>query len=123
MGRYVVRRLLASVVVVWGVVTITFFLVRMLPGDPAALSLGVSADPQSVQRLRHAMGLDKPLAVQYVIFLGDAVRGDFGSSVYMSRPSTSLFLDKLPATLQQTFANWCRCLHCQFHWFGRFQGQ
>jgi peptide/nickel transport system permease protein len=100
MGRFLVRRLLGSIVVIWGVVTLTFFLVRMLPGDPAALSLGMSADPQTVQALRHAMGLDQPLGVQYAIFLADAVHGDFGSSVYMSRSSTSLFLDKLPATIQ-----------------------
>jgi peptide/nickel transport system permease protein len=98
--EYVVRRLLASAVVVWGVVTLTFFLVRVLPGDPAALSLGVSADAEAVAKLRHAMGLDNPLIVQYGIFLRDAVRGDFGESVYMSQPSATLFLVKLPATLE-----------------------
>jgi peptide/nickel transport system permease protein len=98
--EYVVRRLLASAVVVWGVVTLTFFLVRVLPGDPAVLSLGVSADAEAVAKLRHAMGLDNPLVVQYGIFLRDAVRGDFGESVYMSQPSATLFLVKLPATLE-----------------------
>jgi len=98
--EYIVRRLLASTVVVWGVVTLTFFLVRVLPGDPAALSLGVSADAETLAKLRHAMGLDTPLVVQYVIFLRDAVRGDFGQSVYMSQSSTTLFLVKLPATLE-----------------------
>ncbi len=100
MTPYITRRLLASVVVVWGVVTLTFFLVRVLPGDPAALSLGVSVDAETLAKLRHAMGLDRPLIVQYVIFLRDALGGDFGQSVYMAQPSTTLFLAKLPATLE-----------------------
>lgn len=104
MTQYIARRLLASAVVVWGVVTLTFFLVRVLPGDPAALSLGVSADAETVANLRHAMGLDRPLIVQYVVFLRDAVRGDFGESVYMSQPSTKLFLIKLPATIELAVA-------------------
>jgi len=78
----------------------TFFIVRILPGDPAALALGVSAEPQAVESLRHAMGLDRPLPVQYAYFLRDAVKGNFGRSVYLSRPSTKLFLDKLPATME-----------------------
>jgi len=102
--QYIARRLLASAVVVWGFVTLTFFLVRVLPGDPAALSLGVSADAETVANLRHAMGLDRPLIVQYVVFLRDAVRGDFGESVYMSQPSTKLFLIKLPATIELAVA-------------------
>jgi ABC-type dipeptide/oligopeptide/nickel transport system permease component len=102
--QYIVRRLLASAVVVWGVVTLTFFLVRVLPGDPAALSLGVSADAETLARLRHAMGLDRPLTVQYAIFLRDAARGDFGQSVYMAQPSTRLFLTKLPATIELAVA-------------------
>jgi len=87
-------------VVVWGVVTMTFFIVRILPGDPAALALGVSAEPQAVESLRHAMGLDRPLPVQYVYFLRDAVKGDFGRSVYLSQPSTLLFAQKIPATVE-----------------------
>ncbi len=102
--QYIGRRLLASIVVVWGVVTVTFFLVRVLPGDPAAMSLGVSADPETIANLRHAMGLDRPLAAQYLIFLRDAVRGDFGQSVYMARASTSLFLLRLPATVELAMA-------------------
>lgn len=104
MGRYIVKRLIASVFVVWGVVTITFFIVRVIPGDPAAMMLGVSAEPAAVERLRHALGLDRPLATQYVIFLRDAARGDFGNSVYQDRPSVDLFLTKLPATVQLAVA-------------------
>jgi peptide/nickel transport system permease protein len=102
--QYIVRRLLASAVVVWGVVTLTFFLVRVLPGDPAALSLGVSVDAETLAKLRHAMGLDRPLIVQYAIFLRDAARGDFGQSVYMAQPSARLFLTKLPATIELAMA-------------------
>ena len=104
MTHYIARRLLASAVVVWGVVTLTFFLVRVLPGDPAALSLGVSADAETLAKLRHAMGLDRPLIVQYVIFLRDAAYGDFGQSVYMAQPSAKLFLTKLPATIELALA-------------------
>jgi peptide/nickel transport system permease protein len=102
--RYIGRRLVTSAVVVWGAVTLTFFLVRVLPGDPASLSLGVSADAETVARLRHAMGLDRPLIVQYAIFLRDALRGDFGQSIYLSQPSARLFLVRLPATIELAVA-------------------
>ena len=104
MTRYIGRRLVASAVVVWGAVTLTFFLVRVLPGDPAALSLGVSADAETLAQLRHAMGVGRPLVVQYVIFLRDAARGDFGQSVYLSQPSAALFVGKLPATIELAVA-------------------
>jgi peptide/nickel transport system permease protein len=98
--EYVARRLLMSAVVVWGVVTGVFFLVRVLPGDPAALSLGVSADADAVRTLRHAMGLDRPVVLQYALFLRDAAAGDFGESVYLSQPSTTLVLRRVPATAE-----------------------
>jgi len=100
MAKYIVSRLLSAIVVIWGVVTAVFFLVRILPGDPALVSLGVSADPETVEALRRSMGLDKPLLVQYWIFLVDALRGNFGESIFVGQPATRLFLTKLPATIE-----------------------
>lgn len=95
---YVIRRLLFSVFVLWGVATVVFLVVRVLPADPALLILGADATREQVESLRAQMGLDQPLVVQYGFFLGDLVRGDFGESFRQSRPAFEMVLERLPAT-------------------------
>lgn len=103
MIRYVVRRLLQAVLVLWGAITIVFIVVRVVPGDPAALLLGPSATPEQLAAARHSLGLDKPLAEQYVRYLGDAAHLDFGQSTRLGEPAMSAVLGKLPATLSLAF--------------------
>ncbi len=88
-----------SLVTLWGVVTIVFFSLR-LTGDPALLLLPVGATPQQVAALRHALGFDRPLPVQYVDFLERAVRGDFGVSTRFGEPALPLVLARLGATAE-----------------------
>lgn len=77
-------------------------MVRAIPGDPAQILLGQNATPQQVHQLRVRMGLDKPLPVQYLDFLGGAVRGDLGNSIVTGRPVTTELAVRFPATLELT---------------------
>ncbi len=85
-----------------GVSFVVFFMVRAIPGDPAQLLLGQQATEEQVQQVRQNMGLDKPVIVQYGIFLADAVRGDLGDSIVTGRPVTTELLARFPATLELT---------------------
>jgi ABC-type dipeptide/oligopeptide/nickel transport system permease component len=101
--EFVVRRLLHTVLVTLGVVTLVFVALR-LSGDPAATMLPGDASVDELRDLRHALGLDRPLHVQYVAFLGGAARGDFGESFRHQQPAFGLVLERLPATLELAFA-------------------
>ena len=96
---YVVRRLIQLVPIVLGVTVLVFFLIHLVPGDPARTILGNHATPQKVALLHHEWGLDKPLPVQYWRFLGRMVRGDLGSSLFYSVPAGRLVVQRLPPTL------------------------
>nr|WP_284253115.1 ABC transporter permease [Pseudolysinimonas kribbensis] len=95
---YVLRRLLLAVFVLWGVATVVFIVVRMVPADPALLIAGETATPQQLAALRHDMGLDQPLILQYLQYLGKAVVGDFGNSYLQSVPAMFLIGQVLPNT-------------------------
>jgi peptide/nickel transport system permease protein len=99
MTLYVVKRVLRVVVVVWGALTVIFLLQR-LSGDPVALMLPDLATPEQHAAVRADLGLDKPLPVQYLTFLADFVRGDFGQSYLQHRPVRDIVLERLPATLE-----------------------
>jgi peptide/nickel transport system permease protein len=88
--------------VLLGVSIVVFFMVRAIPGDPAQLLLGQQATQEQVQQVRQNMGLDKPVIVQYGIFLADALRGDLGQSIVTGRPVTTELLARFPATLELT---------------------
>ena len=96
---FILRRTFQSVLTVLGVVTFTFFLVR-LAGDPTALLLPVEASDEDIARLRAALGLDQSWIVQYWKFLANAVSGDFGVSLRQRTPALDLVLERLPATLE-----------------------
>ena len=85
-----------------GVSIIVFFMVRAIPGDPAQILLGQQATHEQVQQLRAHMGLDKPVIVQYAVFLRDAMTGDLGDSIVTGRPVTTELLVRFPATLELT---------------------
>jgi peptide/nickel transport system permease protein len=82
-----------------GVTILVFFLIHLVPGDPARTILGNQATPARVALVRHEFGLDKPLLVQYRKFMGRLVRGDLGSSLFYSVPAGHLVLERLPVTL------------------------
>jgi ABC-type dipeptide/oligopeptide/nickel transport system permease component len=104
MRAFLLRRLVHSVFVVWGVVTVVFFLVR-LTGDPAAFLVDQTATREEVAHMRHLLGLDRPMHVQYLDFLGAVVRGDFGTSIRERRPAMRMVLEHFwPATVELSVA-------------------
>ena len=98
MAAFIVRRLLANVVVIVGVAFVVFALV-FLASDPARAVLPLDASPAAVESLRQSLGFDQPIPVQFLGFLGRAVRGDFGTSTRTLEPALGMVLDRLPATL------------------------
>src|SRR5258705_916710 len=103
MLRYLVRKIFHTLFVALGVVTLVFVALR-LSGDPAATMLPGDATVDELTALRRTLGLDRPLHLQYVAFLGAAVRGDFGESFRHQQPAFGLVLERLPATLELAFA-------------------
>ena len=100
MRAFLVRRLLHAVFVIWGVVTVVFFLVR-LTGDPTLFLVDQSATQEEIAHMRAFLGLDRPLVVQYVDFVGGAVRGDFGASIREKRPAMRMVMEHFwPATVE-----------------------
>lgn len=99
LAAYVVRRLLQLVPIALGVTILVFFLIHLVPGDPARTILGNQATPARIALVRHEFGLDRPLLVQYRKFMGRLVRGDLGTSLFYSVPAGRLVLQRLPATL------------------------
>jgi peptide/nickel transport system permease protein len=97
--RYVLRRVAALAATLLFLSALVFLVVRVLPGDPATLILGLESHPETVARLRRSMGLDRPLAVQYVDWLARAARGDLGTSIQYDLPVGRLILSRLPVTL------------------------
>jgi peptide/nickel transport system permease protein len=99
MGRYIVRRLLMTIPIAFGVATLTFFLLKIAPGDPALAFLGDQATPAMVANLNKSLGLDEPLLVQYFTFVFHLARGDFGQSFIYRVPVLQLIEARLPTTL------------------------
>jgi peptide/nickel transport system permease protein len=102
--RYLLRRLALSLPALLGLVLLTFVLSRVVPGDPAAALAGDAATPAQIAEIRAQYGLDRPLAEQALIHLKQVVRGDFGRSIFSGRPVAEEILQRLPATLELTFA-------------------
>lgn len=100
MGGFLARRLLAALVVVWGALTVIFVIVRVLPGDPASVLLGTYATPQLIVEQRQRLGLNRPLPVQYALFMRQAALGDWGRSYYEGSRAMSLVLGRFPATAE-----------------------
>lgn len=100
MTRYLMRRILALVPVALGVATLTFALIHLVPGDPVTAMLGDTAAPADVAAMRHQLGLDRPLAAQYIGFLAGLAHGDLGESISAHEPVTRLIAARFPATLE-----------------------
>ncbi|MAS11943.1 MAG: glutathione ABC transporter permease [Nitratireductor sp.] len=105
MTAFVLKRLGFAVITLFAVLTIVFFIVRILPGDPAMAILGDQASQEALVALRARLGLDQPLYVQYVQFLGGVIVGDWGVSMVSGRPVIQEILKVLPATLELTIVS------------------
>ena len=104
MGRYIFKRLAYAFIVMLLASLVAFFLVRLAPGDPAELILGDAATEEQVVALQKQMGLDKPILIQYVIYLNNLLHGDFGSSTAYRQPCIDLINARLGYTLELALA-------------------
>lgn len=102
MRRYALNRILASGLIVWGVLTLTFLLIQFAPGDPASIYLKPEIDPKTVANIRREMGLNLPIWKQYFVWLAAVARGNFGVSFIQHRPVAEILREALPNTLQLT---------------------
>lgn len=101
--EFIIRRLLTSILVLVGVSVITFFLSRVVPSNPAALYIGPKARAEDIARVSKQLGLDKPLPVQYFIYMQNLVKGDLGTSIGTKRPVLQEIVSRSPATLELLF--------------------
>ena len=99
MQRYLLSRAVQSVLLLFGVIVLVFFLVR-LTGDPARLMAPREASAEDIAEIRALMGFDRPLPVQFADFFTGAIRGDFGNSVHYRAPAMGMVIDRLPATVE-----------------------
>lgn len=103
MGRYVIKRVAQAIGVLWAAYTVSFFLLTLLPGDPVSAMAGAGSDsstvdPALIEKIKHQYGFDKPPLLQYLDYLGRALRGDFGTSVATGRSVGLMIREALPAT-------------------------
>ncbi len=100
MSRYLLRRFIGALIVMWTVATLVFFMLRIVPGDPIGAMLFDAGGAEAVENLRRHLGLDQPVWVQYFIWFRNMFQGDLGASIYGSRvPVTQLIAEALPRTL------------------------
>lgn len=102
MLKTILKRIIQCIPTLFVVVTITFVLTRMIPGNPAITILGPQASPQDIAEMEIKLGLDKSLLEQYIDYMGGVLKGDFGTSYVYNRPVTSLIAEKVPQTLMIT---------------------
>jgi len=105
MTAYVVRRLFMVIPILFGVATIVFALMFLVPGDPARLLMGRHGDEETLRAIRREMGLDRPVYVQYARFIGRLAKGDLGMSYRQKRPVATIIRERFPATLKLAAAS------------------
>jgi peptide/nickel transport system permease protein len=103
MLRHILHRFLLTLPALWFVLTLVFLLIHVVPGDPVEQMLGEGAAPGQVVELRHTLGLDKPLLVQYGRYLSQIARGDLGQSFKFQAPVRGVIFERYPATMQLAF--------------------
>lgn len=100
MFQYIIRRIVSAIPVLFGILLVTFFLARMIPGDPCKAMLGEKATAEVCDRFIIEYGLDQPIHVQFARYMQNMLRGDFGDSIRFSRPVTLILIERLPMTLE-----------------------
>ncbi|MFD4930507.1 nickel ABC transporter permease [Peribacillus butanolivorans] len=105
MFEFIVRRILQTIPVLLGVSLVVFLIMQMVPGDPATLLAGEGATKETIEMIRHQLGLDRPILYQYFDYVIHAVQGDFGESLRSSRPVLDEILVRLPITLELALAS------------------
>ncbi len=104
MLSYIIRRVLAAIPVLFGILVVTFLLLRLIPGDPCKAMLGEKATPEICERFNREHGLDKPLTQQFAIYTRNVLQGDLGDSFRYGKPVTTLLAERLPTTVELSLA-------------------
>ncbi len=104
MWHFIYTRLFSTAIVVFGVVTLVFLLIHLVPGDPVEVMLGENARPADREALRQALGLDQPLLIQWLNYWGNLIQGDLGTSLHSRQAVSELLAERLPATFQLAVA-------------------
>lgn len=104
MTQYLLRRILASIPVLFGILIVTFIIARVIPGDPCRSILGEKATAAVCERFIREKGLDRPIYEQLFIYMGEVLRGEFGDSIRLSLPVTRLLVERLPTTVELSLA-------------------
>lgn len=104
MTQYILRRILASIPVLFGILVVTFIIARVIPGDPCKAALGEKATAAVCDRFIREKGLDRPIQEQLFIYVGEVLQGDFGNSIRLSLPVTRLLAERLPTTVELSVA-------------------
>src|SRR5262245_52539524 len=102
MGSMLLKRLLAAIPSLIGVIIVTFLLTRAMPGDPAAYFAGPAATKEAIEQIRAKLGLDQPLPAQFVRYVADLARGDMGSALTTGQPVAAEIRARLPASAELT---------------------
>jgi len=104
MLKYTIRRLLATIPVLLGLLVLISLLIELIPGDPARVMLGQHVSEQALETLREQMGLNRPFIVRFGIYLGNLFRGDWGTSIREGRPILTILAERIPATFELSLA-------------------
>lgn len=100
MVEYTLRRVILALPVLFAILTVTFILARVIPGDPCKAMLGEKASVETCERFNREHGLDEPIYVQFGLYLSDIAKGDLGTSLQRSRPVTIMLIERLPTTVE-----------------------
>ena len=100
MIQYTIRRIFLAIPVLFSILVVVFGLARAIPGDPCKSILGEKASAETCERFAQEYGLDKPIPVQFAIYMGDVLRGDLGESIRFGRPITQILAERLPMTVE-----------------------
>ena len=104
MLQFIARRLLLAIPILVAVLSLVFFVVRMAPGDPAQVILGDAASQESLDSLRHELGLDRPVLIQYGEFMFSVMKGDLGNSIIRKQSINAIVAEVMPYTIELTIA-------------------
>jgi len=105
LGAYILKRIFLMVIVMLGVATIVFFITHIIPADPVGAILGGNAPIERVDEMRHQLGLDKPITIQFIDYIKDIVHADFGISLKSNRPVLTDIINYFPATIELAVAS------------------
>jgi len=102
MIRFIIKRFLLSLLIIWGVLTLTFIIIHLAPGDPSSIYVDPEIPPQVVENIRDQMGLNLPLSIQYIQWIAECFQGNLGFSFSYKKPVSHLLLETIPNTLYLT---------------------